>query len=449
MKVCYLAMSNCPIAQFSGWEVIKKMLPGIEIVSDTNEAEVVIAYFCALTKDEIVGAKDTLVELLEEKKKRPTMKLLVGGCLPEIKHGNENYPDTFQLLNSPEIDAKFGRETMVKDILRYFGLSYEYEMTIAYVEGSAACIQIASGCNRRCSFCKCHYLHMPYRSVPIDEVRCEIERAIGEGVARLNITGENITEYGIDLNAGNVKLLGLLKEIINKYPSIKLIDLCGITLDEVDNKLLKFLTREPRIGMIQIEAQSFIPEVRRAMNLRKTADEAMRIIAELASKKPIISNIMIGHPGECEAGFMKQYEFIRQRGLFMLEPNVYVNTIGTRSFTMEQIPDLVVKRRLEEMLSLTYELRRKYVREVSARRIPARVLMKRSDGGLLLMPLNKPVMIEADEPGREVAVGDLVQCVISEPTYFNGSGKRGMTFEELMHLTDPRDNRIHLCGTIV
>ncbi len=338
---------------------------------------------------------------------------------------------------------------MVKDILQHFGLPYEHEMTVAYVKGSAACIQIASGCNRRCSFCKCHYLHMPYRSVPIDEVRGEIERAIGEGVTRLNITGENITEYGSDINAGNLKLIGLLKGIIHDYPEIKVIDLCGVTLDEIDKKLLWFLVREPKIGLIQVEAQSFIPEVREAMNLKKTAEEAMQIIAELASKKPIISNIMIGHPEENEKGFKRQYAFIRQKGLFMLEPNAYVNTFGTRSFTMKQIPDHVVKRRLEEMLCLTYELRRKYVREVSARTIPARVLMERPDGGLLLMPLNKPVMIEANRPGREVAVGDLVQCVISKPTYLNGSDKTGMTLGELLHLTDPRDNRIHLRGTIV
>jgi tRNA A37 methylthiotransferase MiaB len=78
-------MSNCPNAQFSGWEVIKKMLPGIKIVPNSNKAEVVIAYFCALTKDEIVGAKDTLIKLLREKEQRPAMKLIVGGCLLDIK----------------------------------------------------------------------------------------------------------------------------------------------------------------------------------------------------------------------------------------------------------------------------------------------------------------------------------------------------------------------------
>ena len=174
----------------------------------------------------------------------------------------------------------------------------------------------------------------------------------------------------------------------------------------------------------------------------------MRIIAELASKKPIISNIMIGHPEENEKGFKRQYAFIRQKGLFMLEPNIYINTVGTKSSLMRQLPEKLTKKRLGEMLQLTYELRKAYVASVRAQRVTARVLVSKPDG-LVLMPANKPVIIEVEKQ-KGLVVGDLVECVVDGLLYSENSSHKGSSsIGEMASLINPHDNRIHLRGHLV
>ncbi len=186
----------------------------------------------------------------------------------------------------------------------------------------------------------------------------EIETAVFQDVLHICITGENTTEYGMDLD-GKMHLLELLKEIIDKFPQIKILDVMGVTLDEVDKNLLRFLIKEPRINHIQMEVQSFIQPVRELMSLRKTANEAKDIFNQLRTSKVVSSNIIIGHPGETDANFATQLNYLETKWIntWSMDISPLDATEGTPVYNMERCSSSVVQNRLRAFLNSLCRMR--------------------------------------------------------------------------------------------
>src|SRR5439155_20258639 len=71
--------------------------------------------------------------------------------------------------------------------------------------GPVAPLKLASGCDRRCSFCAIPSFRGAFVSRTPDEVLAEAEWLAGEGVRELVLVSENSTSYGKDL--GDPRLL--------------------------------------------------------------------------------------------------------------------------------------------------------------------------------------------------------------------------------------------------
>ena len=402
----FLKVSNpCPT---SHRDLIRiKNMPGFNQVSDPARADVIIAFLCAMTAEEIAAAKAIIPELVNAKKENPNIKLIIGGCVNGIFHIKEEYPD---------VDEVFGRSGMAETVARALGIAMNsQELAVEVHDGGVAEIVIAYGCLRHCAFCKTGYLpDMELRSVPKEQIFAEIAEAVKQGTRYINICGENVSEWGIDI-WGEPKLLSLLKEILQKFPEIKLMDVCGICLDEMTPKLLKFLVRTPEINIVQAEVQSFIPEVRKAMNLTKSADEVKHIIKELSAKKPIQGNVISGHSPETAEAFRKELGYIKQQKLYMLDPCYFINTEGTLSSRLEQIPKDTQKTRFSMLSKVLLELRAERADELvrygkMGNTLPARVVAVREDHSLLMLS-REPIVVEVSDVLR---VGDSVNCRITD-----------------------------------
>lgn len=424
MKIFYL--TNMCASHNRSWIEIKNSIPDFENVNDPREADVIVAYLCAMSTEELDESRAQLEKLSSVKAEHPHIKLIAGGCAVEVA----NFQNEF-----PAIDATFTKLSMVENTLKALGISEKStKPAVETYAGGTAAIPIATGCLRHCAFCKTAYLDMKLRSTPEEQIFTEIEEAVKrQGARHINITGENTSEWGIDL-FGEPRLLYLLRKILQTFPEIKTLDVCGVALDEMTPKLLKFLTRTPQVGLVQAEAQSFIPEVRAAMNLTKTAAEVKSIIEELTSKKAIVSNVMVGHPGETAAAFRDQIEYIRKKRLYMLDPDMFVSTPGTASSKLEQIPQPEKERRLMELTKVMLEMRTKRANELkkigeSGSTLPAYVTTNHS-GGSLLMLKTEPILVRVEET---VPVGTSVKCRIKNPAM----------------IISPVNNLIHMDGKIV
>ncbi len=277
----------------------------------------------------------------------PETRVYVGGCAEGIVDLKARYPF---------IDGTFGRRHMLEDLSTYFDYDVEKskEMAVSFYN----CVHIQSGCARHCGFCKKAYMDMTLNSRPIGLVIKDIKDAIANGYPDIVLLAENSTEYGFDLT-GNVSLIDLLKAVI-QVEGVKSILLTALCIDELslpqNKELLQFIKECNLIHEVQIEIQSLIPEVRKAMKLTSSVEAVLRVLDELKGKR-IITNIMVGYPGETDRGFDNELKLIEDNNIYYIQINKYDDTPLVYAHSLEQIPEIVVSQRMIRLASLIRKLR--------------------------------------------------------------------------------------------
>lgn len=120
--------------------------------------------------------------------------------------------------------------------------------------------------------------------------------------------------------------------------------------------MINYLAGEPRICMLQLELQSLTPAVREQMGLTSTERRALACVAQLRNKN-LISNIMVGFPGETSQNFRAELKTLIRHNLFFVTMDPYDNTPETPSAAYPQIPKSMVDARLAELWSDIVRLR--------------------------------------------------------------------------------------------
>lgn len=264
----------------------------------------------------------------------PDIKLYVGGCASEVLDLQKRYPF---------IDGVFRRRNMIQDLATYFG--YDPKSDEEDPISNLHCVKIQTGCARSCGFCKKAYLKMPLCSKPIAKVLMDVKDSVSKGHHDIILLAENATEYGIDLD-DNIRLIDLLKAVV-EIDGVESLYVSALCIDELvlNPELVDYIKNCAKIHKVQLEIQSLIPEVRKNMRLTSTVDDVLKLLGEF-SEKYIITNIMLGYPGETTENFKKQLKLIEKYGLYYVQINVYDNTPLVYGNSFEQIPKSVVSERV-------------------------------------------------------------------------------------------------------
>ena len=128
-------------------------------------------------------------------------------------------------------------------------------------------------------------------------------------------------------------------------------------------ELVSFLRDCEKIHKLQIEIQSLIPEVRKNMGLSSSVEEGLKIL-KLLEKKYIITNIMLGYPGETDSNFAKQLKLMEEYGLYYVQVNVYDDTPCVPAHSLKQIPKELVAKRMRAFLETMKCIRTKFANKI-------------------------------------------------------------------------------------
>ena len=327
-------------------------LTGAEQTNEIIAADIIIAHFCALSTESFKSIPQHMAVLKGLKDLNPNLKLYIGGCASEVLDLKKRYPF---------VDGFFNRRNMVEDLSKYFGYAPKSDENppISYYN----CIRIQSGCARHCGFCKKAYLKMPLNSKPIENVIADIKNSVKNGYHDILLLAENSTEYGMDL-PGNIRLIDLLKAIV-QIDGIASLFITALCIDELalDSELVDFIKGCNKIHKLQLEIQSLIPEVRKNMLLSSTVEDVLRILGEF-SNKYIITNIMLGYPGETDDNFRRQLELIEKYGLYYVQANTYDDTPLVYGHSLKKIPNKIVNERISQLINTLIRIRNQKAVEI-------------------------------------------------------------------------------------
>ena len=220
-------------------------------------------------------------------------------------------------------------------------------------------LKIASGCDRRCSFCAIPYFRGSFISRRPTEIIDEAKWLADNGVSELYLVSENTTSYGKDF--GDLKLMEKLLPDLSKIDGIKRIRLSYLQPAEVRPSLLQAIVSVDKVvPYFDLSFQHANGDLLRRMRRFGDGEKFLHLITQIRALNPqsgIRSNFIVGFPGETDGQFMDLIEFLSQAQLDAVGIFGYSDEDKTegKSLSNKVAPELITER-VNELSTLVDEL---------------------------------------------------------------------------------------------
>jgi MiaB/RimO family radical SAM methylthiotransferase len=220
-------------------------------------------------------------------------------------------------------------------------------------------LKIASGCDRRCSFCAIPYFRGSFVSRRPTEIIEEAKWLADNGVSEIYLVSENTTSYGKDF--GDLKLMEKMLPDLSKIDGIKRIRLSYLQPAEVRPSLLQAIVSVDKVvPYFDLSFQHANGDLLRSMRRFGDGEKFLHLITQIRALNPeagIRSNFIVGFPGESDAQFMDLIEFLTQAQLDAIGVFGYSDEDKTEGKTLEnKVAPELIKERVNELSTLVDEL---------------------------------------------------------------------------------------------
>ncbi|MFI9356624.1 30S ribosomal protein S12 methylthiotransferase RimO [Streptomyces lydicus] len=211
-----------------------------------------------------------------------------------------------------------------------------------------ASVKLASGCDRRCSFCAIPSFRGSFISRRPSDVLGETRWLAEQGVKEIMLVSENNTSYGKDL--GDIRLLETLLPELAAVDGIERIRVSYLQPAEMRPGLIDVLTGTDKVApYFDLSFQHSAPGVLRSMRRFGGTDSFLELLETIRTKAPQAgarSNFIVGFPGESESDLAELERFITEARLDAIGVFGYSDEDGTEAASYEDKvdPDEVAER---------------------------------------------------------------------------------------------------------
>lgn len=354
---------------------------GWTLVDDVESAEVALVNTCGFIESAKKDSVDALLEANSLKGHGTTRAVVAVGCMAE-RYGNE----LAEAL--PEADAILGFDDY-KDISARLQSIVAGEKHTAHVPRDRrallpiapaeradareveefsrkrlgntpwAPLKIASGCDRRCSFCAIPYFRGSFVSRRPTEIISEARWLAENGVSEMFLVSENTTSYGKDL--GDLQLMEKILPEIAALPGVERVRLSYLQPAEMRPTLLQaMISTDKTAPYFDLSFQHTSPTVLRRMRRFGDTEKFLHLISQIRALSPeagIRSNFIVGFPGETQEDFDDLANFITQAKLDAVGVFGYSDEDKTEALDLSDKVDAeVIAQRVETLSALADEM---------------------------------------------------------------------------------------------
>jgi ribosomal protein S12 methylthiotransferase RimO len=225
--------------------------------------------------------------------------------------------------------------------------------------GVVAPLKIASGCDRRCSFCAIPSFRGAFVSRRPPEIVAEARWLAAQGVRELVLVSENSTSYGKDL--GNLRLLEEVLPDLAATEGIERVRISYLQPAELRPGLIEVIAGTPGVApYFDLSFQHASGRVLRAMRRFGDRERFLALldqIRELSPQAGVRSNFIVGFPGETTEDLAELEAFLSHAGLDAIGIFGYSDEDGTEAESLPgKLDGAEVARRVEEFAALADEL---------------------------------------------------------------------------------------------
>jgi MiaB/RimO family radical SAM methylthiotransferase len=220
-------------------------------------------------------------------------------------------------------------------------------------------LKIASGCDRRCSFCAIPYFRGSFLSRPAAELLEEAGWLANHGVSELFLVSENTTSYGKDL--GDLRLMEKILHQFGEIPGVERVRLSYLQPAEMRPSLLQAMVETEKVApYFDLSFQHTSPSVLRRMRRFGDSEKFLHLINQIRALSPeagIRSNFIVGFPGETQEDYNELADFITAAKLDAIGIFGYSDEDNTEALDLaDKLEEEVIKERVENLSRLADEM---------------------------------------------------------------------------------------------
>lgn len=227
------------------------------------------------------------------------------------------------------------------------------------VTGPVMSVKLASGCDRRCTFCAIPSFRGAFVSRRPEHVMGEVADLADAGVREIVLVSENSTSYGKDL--GDIRMLEGLLPALARVPGILRVRVNYLQPAEMRPGLVDVIADSPGIApYFDLSFQHASSRVLRRMRRFGGTDDFLALLDAIRSRNPragVRTNVIVGFPGETEADLAELATFLESARLDAVGVFGYSDEEGTEAASLDgHLPDSEIERRVAQISGLVDEL---------------------------------------------------------------------------------------------
>jgi ribosomal protein S12 methylthiotransferase RimO len=362
---------------------------GFLLVDDAEAADTVVVNTCGFVEAAKKDSVDTLLQAADLKESGRPQAVVAVGCLAErygadlaeslpeadAVLGFDDYPDIAARLRSvvagephpahtPRDRRRLLPVTPVEraataDEVSVPGLGGPLAVRRRLDGGPMAPLKLASGCDRRCSFCAIPSFRGSFVSRRPSDVLDEAAWLAGQGVRELFLVSENSTSYGKDL--GDLRLLETLLPELAAVPGVDRVRVSYLQPAETRPGLVEAIAGTPGVApYFDLSFQHASAPVLRRMRRFGDADAFLALLEQVRRLTPhagVRSNVIVGFPGETEADVEVLCGFLEAARMDVTGVFGYSDEDGTEAATYDgKLDDDEIRARAGHVSALVEQL---------------------------------------------------------------------------------------------
>lgn len=364
-KVGFISL-GCPKALVDSENILTNLrAEGYELVSEYNNADIVIVNTCGFIDSAVQESLEAIGEALSE-----NGKVIVTGCLG-AKDGviTTKYPNVLG-VTGPHATAE------VMDLVHHH-LPKPHDPFVDLVPDAGvkltpkhyAYLKISEGCNNTCTFCIIPDMRGKLNSYPIGDVLNQAQKLVSSGCKELLVISQDTSAYGVDIKYRTgfyngkpvkTKMLDLCQELgkfdvwvrlhyVYPYPHVdeiiplmaegKILPYLDIPFQHASSRILKAMKRPANVGNVL---------------------ERIGLWRQICPDLVLRSTFIVGFPGETEEDFQMLLDFLTEAQLEKVGCFKYSPVEGARANDIaDPVPEEIKEERYHRFMQHQLQISRK------------------------------------------------------------------------------------------
>ena len=325
----YMVSLGCSKNMVDSEMILGTIKDDITLIKSPEDADLIIVNTCAFIESAKKEAIDTILELIDYKKK--DAKLIVCGCLSQ-RYKTELEKSMPEVDRFISIDEYSNIRTIIKDVVKSnfkSNDSFSPLNRIYTTPNYYRYIKISDGCLNRCAFCAIPLIRGKLKSDKIEDIVEEVKMAVNDGVYEINLISQDTTKYGYDLYK-KLALVDLLKELV-KIPGDFKIRLLYLYPEVVTDELIEFIKNDDHMmHYFDIPVQHASDKILSKMLRRSNKELLYTLFHKIRNEIPdaiLRTTLIVGFSYEEEEDVLELLDFVN---------DIKFDRLGAFTFSLEE-----------------------------------------------------------------------------------------------------------------